>query len=496
MARSSLPVLVGAAQLVQREADPERALDPVTMMERVARAAAVEAGAGDRLLAQVDTIAVPGPLGWRVQNAPRLLAERLGAEPEREIVSALGGEGPVVLVNHVAREIAAGRVRVALIVGSHAVKTLMRARAHKLDLGWPKGGAGHPTLLGEALPGSSERENAYGLLMPIFVYPLYENALRFKRGLDLDTHTRRLGELMSRMSEVAARNPYAWFPTARSPEELTTPTASNRMVCFPYTKYLNSIMETDQAAAVWMLSAEAARSFGIPDERRIWWHGGANGAEEPWFPTERPDFSSCPTLADTVAAALAEAGAGLDEIDAIDFYSCFPSAVEMACEMLGLDEADPRGFTLTGGLPYAGGPGNSYTLHAIAALYEHLREGRGSRGLVTGNGWYFTKHSAVVCASEPPTREARSFEPLPRAESPQLVDEAEGDAIVETYTVVHDREGAPERGIVVGRLLDGGRFLADTPADRALLESFEKHEAVGRAGRVSRRDGRNRFNPS
>ena len=40
---------------------------------------------------------------------------------------------------------------------------------------------------------------------------------------------------------------------------------------------------------------------------------------------------------------------------------------EMAIEMLGLDPADPRGFTLTGGLPYAGGPGNSYSFRFITS---------------------------------------------------------------------------------------------------------------------------------
>jgi acetyl-CoA C-acetyltransferase len=189
----------------------------------------------------------------------------------------------------------------------------------------------------------------------------------------------------------------------------------------------------------------------------------------------------------------------------MDFYSCFPVAVEMTCEMLGLSEEDPRGFTVTGGLPYAGGPGNNYTLHAVAGMVECLREVPGRQGLVTGNGWYLTKHSACILASAPPPRTPalEAFAPpseagsaSPKAPPLELTELASGRATVETYTVTYDREGAPERGIVVGRLLDGRRFLAHTPGERALLEEFVAREGVGRGGVVSHEGGRNIFTPA
>jgi acetyl-CoA C-acetyltransferase len=67
---------------------------------------------------------------------------------------------------------------------------------------------------------------------------------------------------------------------------------------------------------------------------------------------------------------------------------------------------------------------------------------------------------------------------------------------VETYTVTYGRDGAPERGIIVGRLDDGARFLANTPDDRDVLESFAAVENVGRQGSVISRDGRNLFEPA
>jgi len=495
------PVLVGVAQLMQREADLAEALSPLDMLERTGREAAEAAGAGEPMLRGLDSVGVVGSIGWHPQNAPRLLAERLGAQPRREFGTPIGGEAPLCMVNSLARRIAAGEVATALVCGTHNLRTRRRARAQGIELDWELGGSGEPELLGVNRPGSTEAEAAYGLGYPASIYPVFENALRARRGLDLDTHRKRLGALMSRFSEVAAKNPYAWFPTPRGADEIATPSPRNRMIAFPYTKYMNAVMVVDQAAAVLMTSAQAARALGIPEERWVYWCGGAETLEERWYPSERPDFSRCQALREAGTSALAEAGIELGDLAHIDFYSCFPVAVEMACEMLGLDEDDPRGFTVTGGLPYAGGPGNNYTLHALAAMAERVRAEPGAKGLVTGNGWYLTKHTATVVSSAPregddwcaPASSAKAAEEETTTSS---TDPAEGRATLETYTVLYGREGAPERGIVLGRTAEGRRFLANTPEDRGLLEAFVATEQVGCEGTLRQEEGRNIFDPA
>jgi acetyl-CoA C-acetyltransferase len=77
-----------------------------------------------------------------------------------------------------------------------------------------------------------------------------------------------------------------------------------------------------------------------------------------------------------------------------------------------------------------------------------------------------------------------------------LAEAPEGKAVVEAYTVVYDREGGPERGIVLGRTADNERFLANTPGERSLLEDFVKIEEVGRAGALSQREGKTVFDPA
>ncbi len=504
MASGRAPVLLGAGQRTVRPGEAavgalplEGASDPLALLEAAARAAAEDAGLGPAVFEALDTIGLVESLGWAPQNGPRLLAERLGAHPQRELVTGIGGDTPLVLVNHVARAILRGEIELALLGGTHVIRTLRSARAKGVQLQLPTGGEGRPTAVSESKPGTTKREQGYGLAFPVTIYPLFENALRARRGLDLDEHRRRMGALMEPFTRVAAANPHAWFPVARSAEELVKVTGENRMVAFPYPKYLNAVIETDQAAAVLMASSDAARRLGLRAERLVHWWGGAQAVEEPWFPTERPDFAACPALRRAAGDALAEAGVAISGVDHLDFYSCFPVAVEMACELLGIPEDDPRGLTVTGGLPYAGGPGNDYCMHALAAMVERVRA-RGGVGLVTGNGWYLTKHSAAVVASHPGGRGGAppAPEPVPAPAPIVFADEAEGEGTLETYTVTYGRAGAPEHGVAVGRLADGRRFLAEVPGDAAQLEAFAAREEVGRRGRVTHRDGRNRFEPA
>src|SRR6266446_4295271 len=145
-----VPVLIGAGQLTQREIEPAAANEPLQLMVDVAQRAAEDAGADARLLTQLDTVAVVNILSWHYGNAPGLLGERLGAHPARELYTTVGGNTPQFLINHLAAEIAAGRVRLALVAGAETVRTLLRARRAGVELQWTSGGTGSPEVLGES----------------------------------------------------------------------------------------------------------------------------------------------------------------------------------------------------------------------------------------------------------------------------------------------------------------------------------------------------------
>jgi len=491
------PILVGAGQLTQRDVEPAQALEPVALMAAAARIAADAAGAGERLLRAVDRVAAVNVFCYPYGNVPRLLAERVGAHPVEELYTTIGGNTPQWLVNVMAARIAAGQADVVLLAGAEAMRSVARARRERVRLAWG-GGDGTPMILGDARDGVSPHEVTHGLALPTAVYPLFENAVRARRGWTLDEHRRRLGVLCSRLAAVAAANPHAWFRERRTPEEITTVTPENRLIGFPYPKLMNAILDVDQAAAVIMTSVGRARALGIPPSRWVYVRGGAD-AHDHWLVSERVDHASSPAIRATGRVALAAAGVGIDDVDLFDLYSCFPCAVEIACDMLGIPDGDPRPLTVTGGLPYFGGPGNDYAMHGIASMYERLRAAPGATGLVTAVGWYLTKHAVGVYGTTPPSRpyavvdSARLQAAIDGEPHPALVESPSGAGTIETYTVLHDRDGEPIRGIVIGRLDDGRRFLANTPADRALLESLTRTEAIGRRGRVEPDGDTNRF---
>src|SRR5262245_12189980 len=471
------------------------------MMEAVARGAAVDAGVGPGLLDRVDSLAVVNVFCWPYANPPAALAERLGTRPAQQRYTTVGGNTPQWLVNETAVEIAAGRVRLALLAGAEAVRTVLRARKARHQLAWTSGGDSSLTMIGDARDGTNEHEVAHGLMLPTQIYPLFENALRARAGRALADHQRMLGRLCAGLSAVAAKNPHAWFPQARRADEIATVSPSNRMIGFPYPKLMNAIIEVDQAAAVLMTSVAEARALGIPRER--WVHlRGTGQAHDRWFVSDRLDYVSSPAIREAGRQALTAAGVTIDRVAHLDIYSCFPAAVQIGRHALGIAPDDPRPLTVTGGLPYFGGPGNNYSMHAIAEMVARLRATPGSLGLVTALGWYLTKHAVGVYSTAPGDGPFTREDPAPRqavldaGAAPEVVREPSGVGSVETYTVLYDRDGAPMRGVVIGRLDDGRRFLAGTPDDRVVLEGLVAREAVGLRGRVSTVEGLGRFQPA
>lgn len=497
------PVLVGCGQIVQRDVDLGEARGPVELMVEAARRAADDARLSRENLGTVDSIGVVNILSWKYSNPIRLLGEAIGAQPSEEIYTTLGGNSPQWLVNETAAKIASGTTRLALLAGGEALSSVASAGKKGVQLDWWSGGEGRPTVVGDRRPGANEHERAGGLLLPIQVFPLFETGLRARLGRGVEAHRRRLGELCSRFTEVAAENPYAWFRRRLDADTIWKASPQNRMVGFPYTKYMNAIMSVDQAAAVLMTSVAHARKLGIPEERWIYLRASADATDR-WFVSERRNYHSSPAIGVAMRRALEAAEVERDELTHLDLYSCFPVAVQIARAELGLSEDDPRPLTVTGGLPYAGGPGSNYTMHAIATMVDELRGKPEARGLVSALGWYLSKHSFGIYAGSPSTsgwRRAPDYDDSAEGGDPPppFSVEAEGQAVVETCTVSFDREGAPADGIVVGRLAAdrrGARFVARTPGEAGLLEPLLSDAAVGTKGTVRHVDGKNEFVPA
>ncbi len=476
------PVLVGAGQVTNRPRGLDDAVEPVALM-----ATAIERAAADAGLAGVpdpDSIRVVSLLSWRYRDPAHFVAELLGLSPRETALTAQGGNSPQTLVNATATEIQAGRLDLAILTGAEAWRTRMRARRADAVLNWSKlpEGAEPDRLVGEDLVMSSPEELARGLAMPVQLYPMFESAVRAAAGEEVEKHQVKVSELWSRFSAVAASNPYAWTRDAKTAEEIRTPGPGNRMIGFPYPKYMNSNNDVDQGAALLLCSAEKATSLRVRPDRWVFVHSGAD-CHEHTFVSNRWSLAETPAIEAGGRAALELAGLGIDDIEIVDLYSCFPSAVQLGAASLGLGL--DRQLTRTGGLSFAGGPWNNYVMHAIATVMADLRERPGASGLVWANGGYATKHAFGVYSTSPPRsgfRHARPQGEIDALPSRQVAtpQDAAGRATIEAYTVMHDRDGDPETGFAACLLADGRRAWGTT-TDAGLVAALCDGEWVGRS---------------
>ena len=376
--------------------------------------------------------------------------------------------------------------------GSECFSTMRKASKNGKKTGWGDDVAGNRIDLGYEKPGGTDNEIKHGIAFPVNVYPLFETAIRGRMGNSIEKHQSYLGELFSPFTKIAKNHPNAWFPIERSANEISNVTESNRYIGYPYTKFMNAIMEVDQSASLVMMSEEKANQFKIPKEKRIYLHGCAD-INEVWNVTERPDLHSSKAIKLMGEKAFSMSKWNIDEIDFIDLYSCFPSMVELGREALGIGLNDKRNLTVTGGLPYFGGAGNNYVTHSIATIMDKLRENQGSKGLCTSNGWFATKHGIGLYSSEPFEGEwkrensdsyQKNIDNLPK---PKVEENPMGDAKIETYTVANGRDG-PQMGIIIGRLnKNNNRFIAITKNDSD-LDKLMNEECLNRDCNVKQFD--------
>lgn len=504
------PILVGVGQYVGRDMSrPEALLSPVDIAATAARRALADTGSTVPLAPHVDALAVvrmfehsvgdramwPNPFG-STNNVPWSIAKRLGLNPRHAIYAEVGGQSPQRLVNTFAERVFAGDVRMALLTGAEAIATIRDATRRGLALDWREEVTGEFEDRWPGSPFVTPYERRHGIAWPIHIYALFEQVRRHARGMSLAACRADIAKLFAHFSAVAATHPYAQFPVAHDEAFLQTVSPQNYLLCEPYTKWMVAQDAVNQGAAVMMTSVKAARELGIPEARWVYLAGYADVDDVTVL--KRPNLAASQAQNLAVGSALEAAGKAISAIKYLDFYSCFPIAVSSIAEPLGLPLDGTRALTVTGGLPFFGGPGNNYSMHAIATVVEKLRADREAYGLVVANGGYLSKHSAAVYSGRPP----RAWQPVSSAAAQAqvkadigiVVDEAaQGRARIESYAAIYAK-GAPVDGFVVARTATGARCMARVGSgDAAGLANLTEEHVIGRSIDVALRDDLHEF---
>jgi acetyl-CoA C-acetyltransferase len=484
------PVIVGVGFERESSEDPTTCAEPYRLMERAVRRAAAEAGSS-ALLGQIESISIPQGM-WEYRNPGRLLAAALGCPSATSILSDLGVL-QLSLLSDLCRAIAAGRQHVGVITGGEAKFRELRAAITARPVAsteQPEDTPPPDVHHTSSDPWVSDLETRAGLAGPVELFAMMESALRHADGLEVEGHRDRIAELYSRFSEVAAGNPHAWRRETVSSREIRDPSPRNAMLAFPYTKRHCSQWNVNQAVAILVCSAARARELGLAREGWVFPIAAAQSKHVvPLAQQQRLHTHPGTILSGERAYALA--GVSARDVTAAELYSCFPAAIQSFARDLGLGESCP--WTVTGAMPFAGGPYNSFSLEGVARMVEVLRgvEGGGGPrrriGLVSNLSGIFGKQACALF-SNLPNPDGYRFEDVTAAvaahDVPQpLNGDYAGPATVVGYTVVC-AGGTPSHAIAICQTPAGERTVVRSE-DGAVLESMMREEFCGREIRVA-----------
>lgn len=495
------PVIIGVGQVSERVGEPgylERS--PMDLAGAALKAAFADAQAKRKLAPALDTVAAirqfeisatrySAPFSHS-NNTPRSAARRAGANPDRAILEVVGGQGPQRLVGELASEIAAGRSKMAAIVGSEAISTMRALLSRGETRDWSERRRGSLEDRGPGYDGVVDRTSIkHGVAAPIGGYALAENVRRERLGLSLADYRMEIARLFAPFTEVAARNPHSAAPNACTVDELATLTARNRLIAEPYGRLVVSRDQVNQGAAIVLASAGEARRLGVPEHRWVHIHGVADCAEPSML--TRANIEQSPAAVAAISSALEIAGTSFEKLIATDLYACFAIPVFNLLDAFGLDRDDPRGWSLTGGLPSFGGAGNNYSSHAIAEAVARARANPGGRVLVGANGGIMSKYAAGVYSTAPADWSASRWQSLEKVKPAfAVLDSLDGEAVAETFTIQPGKAG--EVATLVARAGDA-RVLANS-ADPAICAALRGGKVAGRPVRIEDDEsGVNRF---
>ncbi len=475
------PVLIGVGQVLQRVDDPTQGVEPLELMAQALELAAADCGVKDVLAHADDARVIKGV--WGYGDPARALATRFGAPDATTLGTHYGGNSVQQCVNDAARMIAAGERELVWMAGGENGRSLAAARRQGVKIPLTEA-PGEPDRL---LPGTADMhhrsERAIELLAPVAHYALYESAIRAANGESLEAHRARIAELWAGFSRVAKENPHAWLRQGFTAEEVGETGPDNPMIAVPYPRRMNANSRVDMGAALILTSLGRARELGVAEDKLVYVHSGTD-ANDILTSSERWLFNESPGMRIGGRRALELAGLTPEQVDHVDLYSCFPSAVQIAAQEIGLGFDRP--LSVTGGLTFGGGPLNDYVMHSIARMAEVLRADAGSKGLVTGNGGYLAKHAFGVYSTAPPA------EGFAYADVQAEVDAAApkravaegyvGPVEIEAYTAVFG-DGAPTHGFVSARTPEQARAWCRVE-DAATLAVMAEEELCGRKARL------------
>ena len=465
------PVVIGLG-ITQQKGSYAELDEALFLMEKVAMQAINDCG-NSKIKDFIDVIDIPKGF-WRYRDPGKWIAEKNNFSNAKTSVNKIGVLQQH-LINNTCNKIIKGEIRAGLILGGESRAKMIAALKEGIEYKEMELST-NPDQYVKAkddLYGEGEAE-ALGL-MAVGYYAVMESAMRKSKNLNLKEHEDYLGSMYADFSEIASKNQYAASDKSISKDQIMLANSDNKPMAYPYNKYHCTSWNVSQASAILICEEGLADQLNISKQKRIY-PMASSETNHMIALIQRPSLIS--------SAGLKLASEKINEVvdkhsinlNLIDLYSCFPVAVQQFENVLNLNTKTSR--TITGAMPFAGGPLNNYMLHATVQALLKLRSESG-HSLITGVSGMMTKQSFCLWSSEyqMPFYHADVTKKAQQLDKPIPISNAKhGNGIVIGYTVLY--EGTkPTSGVFYIEDSQGERKVV-TSEDKAVITSMREEEWI------------------
>ena len=472
------PVLIGLGS-IQQKGNYNQLDEALILMDKAFKKAIVDCTNND-ITKYINEVRVPKGF-WRYRDPGKWVAENNKIKSVKTTVTKVGILQQN-LINTACEKIQNGEIKASLILGGESrFKILRSSIENKEYIETPLNT--NPDIYDKS-PEKLQldiEEKELGS-MAVGYYAILESAFRFMLQNNHDDHSNYLSEIYSGYSKIAAINKDGWIEQSLDKKVIKTESKKNLRQAFPYNKYHCTSWNVNQACAIIICSEDIANKLNIPSDKRV--YPLASSENNHMISTlQRPNLIE-PAGMHLAAKFIMDICNENNLIPNLyDLYSCFPVAVQMFAKSLKLNDIKDK--TVTGAMPFAGGPLNSYVLHSTAKLIEKLRENNGV-GIVTGVSGMMTKQSYALWSKNPCidfryedcTKKASEIE-LPV----KLSDKKNGSGKIIGYTILI--KDNTNKAIIFVDTDDKKRKLI-TSTNKKIIKEMQNTEWVGK--RINFRD--------
>ena len=465
------PVVVGIGT-IQQKGNYNELDEALILMDKAFKKAIIDC-TNSNIKQYIDEVRVPKGF-WRYRDPGNWVAEKNNIKKVKTTVTKVGILQQN-LINTACNKIQNGEIKASLILGGESRFKILRSSIENKEY--------HETSLNsnpDIYDKSPEKlqldieEKELGS-MAVGYYAILESAFRFMLQNNQEEHKNYLSEIYSGYSEIAASNEDGWIEKSIDKEDIKTESKKNFRQAFPYNKYHCTSWNVNQACAIIICSEDVADKLDIPFNKRV--YPLASSENNHMITTlQRPNLIEPIGMSLAANFILNICNKNNLKPNLYDLYSCFPVAIQMFAKSLKLNDIKDK--TITGAMPFAGGPLNSYVLHSTAKLTEKLRENSGV-GIVTGVSGMMTKQSYALWSKNKEidfthkdvTKDAEIIEkPLELSES------EDGEGKIVGYTIINKND--INKAIMYVDTNNKRKLI--TSSDKTIIDSMEKNEWVGK----------------